>query len=225
MTLELGDVSLTRASGTVLERVSFTLNDGSTGMITGATGAGKSTLLRIIAGLTRPTSGTITFGGDRWEGPGSGVPSELRNIGMVFQDLVLWPHLRVAEQIEITLQNLSRADRRTRTSELLGALEIADVARRFPGEISGGQQQRVAIGRAMARRPRLVLLDEPTNQLDGPTAERVSQWLRSEQISSGRILVLVTHDRDVGRMLGVDGSAGNSWELVRGSLLPQRRPI
>jgi ABC-type sulfate/molybdate transport systems ATPase subunit len=161
----------------------------------------------------------IAFDGQSWEGSGSALATESRGIGMVFQDLVLWPHLRVAEQIEITLQGLGRAARRARASEVLDALGIADVAKRYPGEISGGQQQRVAIGRALARRPRLALLDEPTNQLDGPTAKQVSQWLRSEQTDSGRILVLVTHDREVGRMLGV-GAGGSAWELASGRLLP-----
>jgi iron(III) transport system ATP-binding protein len=218
MTLELRDVSVARSSRILLERVSFSLAAGSTGMITGATGVGKTSLLRNIAGLTRPASGTIRFEGQPWNGPGIELPTEARNIGMVFQDLVLWPHLRVTEQIGITLQDLGRAARHARTKEVLEALGIADIARRYPAEISGGQQQRVAIGRALARRPRLALLDEPTNQLDRSTAEQVSAWLRSEQIGSGRIIVLVTHDREVGRMLGVD--ADHAWELAEGRLRP-----
>lgn len=217
MTLELRDVSLLRSGVRVLEKVSLTLTPGCTGMITGATGAGKTSLLRAIAGLTTPTSGTIVLEGREWFSGRGEFPTERRDLGMVFQDLVLWPHLRVTDQIEITLQALGRAARRARTAEVLEALGIADIAGRYPGEISGGQQQRVAIGRALARKPRLALLDEPTNQLDKATTERVSQWLRSEQIATGRILLLVTHDREVGRFLGVNPAEG-SWELVRGSL-------
>ena len=143
MTLEIRDLSVMRSGRVLLDRVSFTLTAGATGMITGATGAGKTSLLRGIAGFTRPTSGMISFDGVPWHGPGIELPTEARGIGMVFQDLVLWPHLRVAEQIEITLQELGRFERRARTNAVLDALGIADVARRFPGEISGGQQHAV----------------------------------------------------------------------------------
>jgi iron(III) transport system ATP-binding protein len=218
MTLELREVSLTRCERVLLDRVSFSLAAGRTAMITGVTGAGKTSLLRCIAGLSRPTSGNITFDEQPWHAPGIELPTEARDLGMVFQDLVLWPHLRVREQLEITLQDLGRVERRARTKEVLEVLGIGDIAGRYPGELSGGQQQRLAIGRALARRPRLALLDEPTNQLDRSMAEQVSQWLRTEQIDSGRALVLVTHDKEVGQLLGV--AEGDAWELAGGSLRP-----
>lgn len=221
MTLQLRDVGFDRNGTSLLTHLSLMVPKGATALIRGENGAGKTTLLRLIAGLECPASGDIRFGDEIWHGGPGHRPTEARGIGMVFQDLVLWPHLRIADQIALTLHAMSRAARRERLAEVLAALQLETVAKRFPGELSGGQQQRAAIARALARRPRLALLDEPTNQMDAATAERVSRWLRSEQIASGRIIVLVSHDRGIGRLLGAEDAGGQAWTLAGGLLRPQ----
>ena len=175
-----------------------------TTVLFGPSGSGKSTLLRVLAGLERPASGRITFGDEVWDDPAAGrhLPPWKRAVGLLFQDYALFPHLSVAGNLAYGLEDLEASERRRRVGEVLHLLGLAGLGDRRPGQLSGGQQQRVALGRALARRPRLLLLDEPLSALDRPTQEALrrdlGRWLRELALPT----LLVTHDRTEALTLG-----------------------
>lgn len=156
--------------------------------IGGASGIGKSTLLRLLAGLERPTAGSITLGGVIVAGPASFVAPERRSIGFVFQDHALFPHLSVADNIAFGKGAKPRA------RDLMHRLRLDALATHYPHELSGGQRQRVALARALAPCPEVMLLDEPFASLD----PELRQHVRDETIAvireSGATAILVTHD-------------------------------
>src|SRR5262249_7934484 len=130
----------------------------------GPSGAGKTTVLRCIAGLEKLTTGQIVFDGEDW----TRVPPQKRSIGYLFQDYALCPHLRVRDNIGFGVRNSSGIVEQV--AEMVG---VGDLLQRWPSELSGGQQQRVALARTLARKPRLLLLDEPLSALDAATREHV----------------------------------------------------
>jgi molybdate transport system ATP-binding protein len=163
----------------------------------GASGCGKTTALRCLAGLERPEAGHIRFAGETWSDAASGVflPPQRRGIGFLFQDYALFPHLTVEGNIGYGLAGLPTAERRRRAGEMMEALRLTGLERRYPSQLSGGQQQRVALARAVARRPRLLLLDEPLSALDAPTREGLRVELRRRLAEFGIPAIIVTHDR------------------------------
>jgi iron(III) transport system ATP-binding protein len=189
---------LTKSFGALraLGGVSFDVQSGGTVALLGPSGCGKTTLLRIVAGFERPDAGSVVIGDETVTGPGIWKRPERRSIGYVAQEGALFPHLTVAGNIEFAL---GRADRRAgaRVAELLDlvSLERSQLSR-FPHELSGGQQQRVALARALARRPSLMLLDEPFAALDASlrasTRELMGAALAAEKVTT----VLVTHDQE-----------------------------
>jgi molybdate transport system ATP-binding protein len=169
----------------------------------GPSGSGKTTVLRCLAGLERPDHGRITFGAETWFDAGRAwVPPQLRGVGYLAQEYSLFPHLNVADNIGYGLGGLPRAARRGRVAELVRLLGLAGLEGRRPGQLSGGQQQRTALARALARRPRLLLLDEPLSALDAPTREQLRHELRRWLGEGGAPAVLVTHDRVEAAALG-----------------------
>ncbi len=136
--------------------------------LSGPSGAGKTTLLRIIAGLERPDAGTVSIGDQVVAGPGTYVPPQKRQVGMVMQDLALWPHMSVHRHLAFVLgaHGLSRAQRHLRIDEILDLIQLTERAQARPSELSGGEQQRVAIARALVTQPKILLLDEPFSNLD-----------------------------------------------------------
>ncbi len=163
----------------------------------GPSGCGKTTALRCLAGLERPDDGLIRCGAAVWFDAGQRIhlSPQQRGVGFLFQDYALFPHLTVAENVGYALAGLGRAERFRRVSELLDALGLTGLEGRYPRQVSGGQQQRAALARALARHPRLLLLDEPLSALDGPTRERLRPELRRRLAGFGVPVVLVTHDR------------------------------
>lgn len=162
----------------------------------GYSGSGKSLTLRLIAGLMRPDSGRVALG-ERVlfdSDTGESVAPQEREVGFVFQDLALFPHLNVFKNITYGLGHLAKGDRADRAEEFVSRFHLQGLAKRYPREISGGQKQRVALARALARRPRALLLDEPFSALDLPL--KVELWeLVAEVRRSLRIpIVVVTHD-------------------------------
>ena len=156
----------------------------------GASGAGKSTLLRLLAGLERPTGGSIAFRGRNWVDTAGGVslsPQERRAV-YVAQDYALFPHLTV-------LENVNYAARGSKGREHLRAFELEELADRYPGALSGGQRQRVALARALAAVPALLLLDEPLSALDAAARAKTRRQLREILLASGVPCIVVTHDR------------------------------
>ncbi|MEQ5775592.1 ABC transporter ATP-binding protein [Thalassospira sp. NFXS8] len=191
-------VSQRFGSNTVLKTIDLNVAPGEVVALLGPSGCGKTTLLRLLAGLSRPTTGSIHIGDQLVADAGGGtfVPPERRSIGMVFQDYALWPHMTVAQNVgfPLEMQNVGRAKRDTRIAEALGMVGLAHVADRQPGTLSGGQQQRVALARAIVSRPRLVLFDEPLSNLDRELRESLVVDIASLLRKLGMTAVYVTHD-------------------------------
>jgi putative ABC transport system ATP-binding protein len=168
--------------------------------IMGPSGSGKSTLLNLIAGLDRPTSGTVTVGGERVDSLSeTGVARfRRRQIGMIFQFFNLLDDLTVEDNVLLPAQlgGMPRAQARERAAELLTALRIDNHRNAYPGRLSGGERQRVAIARALVNRPALLLADEPTGALDTATGEEIGRLLLDLN-RSGQTLVLVTHNPEL----------------------------
>ena len=175
--------------------LSFCLAEGEILSILGPSGCGKSTTLRLIAGFEVPDSGEVFLRDSRASGQGCHVPPEKRGVAMVFQDYALFPHLSVAKNIGFGLRNMKSKERAQRVKEVLDIIELSWLADRYPHQISGGQQQRVALGRALAPRPVVILLDEPFSNLDnamrGQMRREVQAILRRERATA----ILVTHDQ------------------------------
>ncbi|NLS07941.1 ABC transporter ATP-binding protein [Rhizobium sp. P32RR-XVIII] len=181
----------------VLNDLAVSVEPGEVVALVGASGSGKSTLLRSIAGLVSPDSGEIRIQGDlMWSRRGE-VPAEDRNVGLVFQDYALWPHMSVRQNLSFGLEvrGLKREEIKRRVDHALEITQLGSLEARRPSELSGGQQQRVAIARCLAMRPRLLLLDEPLSNLDAALRDD----LRSEMMrlirAEGMTAVYVTHDQ------------------------------
>lgn len=163
----------------------------------GPSGSGKTTVLRCLAGLERPEEGFIRFSGAAWFDATRAVclPPQRRDVGFLFQDYALFPHLTVAQNVAYGLGRLTAPERRQKAQELIDLLGLGGLEGRYPRQLSGGQQQRVALARAVARRPRLLLLDEPLSALDAPTREPLRRELRRWLTGLGVPTLMVTHDR------------------------------
>jgi ABC-type Fe3+/spermidine/putrescine transport system ATPase subunit len=181
----------------VLRALDLAAAPGEVVSLVGASGSGKTTLLRAIAGLASPDSGEIRLMGEVVWSPDRQVAAENRQIGMVFQDYALWPHMTVEQNLRFGLESrrLPREDIRGRVDHALEVTHLGPLRDRRPGQLSGGQQQRVAIARCLAARPRLLLLDEPLSNLDAALRDD----LRSEMVrlirAEGITALYVTHDQ------------------------------
>jgi iron(III) transport system ATP-binding protein len=179
----------------IVHGLSFSLARGEIGCLLGPSGCGKTTVLRAIAGFESVLAGRITLGGRELSRAGLTAPPETRQVGVVFQDYALFPHLPVWENIAFGLRKLPPAVRKARVERLLDLVGLAGHARQYPHELSGGQQQRVALARALAPQPDLLLLDEPFSNLDVDLRERLAQEVRDILNELGTTAVLVTHDQ------------------------------
>lgn len=203
-----------------VDDVSFSVFAGEFLALLGSSGSGKSTLLNLIAGLDRPTSGSIVANGKELAALS---PLELaryrRNtIGMVFQSFNLLPRMTLEENVELPLRlaEVDRSERAHRVREALERVRLTNRSGHHPAELSGGEQQRVAIARALVNRPKILLADEPTGNLDSSTGEAILALLRELQAQLGMTIVMVTHERPLaerfadrlatmgdGRLLGI----------------------
>jgi len=185
-----------------LDDVSFVARSGRVLTLLGPSGCGKSTLLRVVAGLEEPTSGRLLLDGQ----PLEGVPAGRRGVGFVFQDYALYPHLSVARNLSLALetQRLPEHEVGARVRDTAASLGITELLDRRPSQLSGGQQQRVALGRALARRPRLFLLDEPLSNLDALLREAMRAELKSRFAGADSIVLYVTHDQTEAMSLSDD---------------------
>jgi iron(III) transport system ATP-binding protein len=168
--------------------------------VLGPSGCGKTTMLRLIAGLDTPDGGSIDIGGRRVSGSGASVPPERRRVGMVFQDVALFPHLSVRDNIGYGLRH--DPDREVRIRELLELIDLPDSGDQLPHRLSGGMQQRVAVARALAPRPDVVLLDEPFSSLDAALRTQLRGDVRQILRAAGAAAIFVTHDQDEALTLG-----------------------
>ncbi len=193
--LKLDQISYAHDQHKVVERLSFELQAGEIGCLLGPSGCGKTTVLRCIAGFEHVSGGTIHVDGKLVGSHAFHLAAERRQIGMVFQDYALFPHLTVATNIGFGMRGASGATRRARVDELLHTVGLRGQENKYPHELSGGQQQRVALARALAPRPRLLLLDEPFSNLDVDLRERLALEVRAILKDEGTTAILVTHDQ------------------------------
>jgi putative ABC transport system ATP-binding protein len=203
--LQVRDLTMRLAAGgrvvTVLDGVTLEARAGEVLAITGPSGSGKSTLLGLIAGLDRPTAGSVVLDGVEVTALEEDALARLRRdaIGYVFQSYHLIPTLTAAENVAVPLELAGRRDARARALDLLAAVGLAGRAHHYPAQLSGGEQQRVALARAVALRPRLLLADEPTGNLDSASGAQIVDLLLALHREHGSTLVLVTHDEAVAR--------------------------
>lgn len=202
--LQLTDIGFSFTEGaTVLAGVFLDAAPGELVALLGPSGCGKTTLLRVIAGLETPSRGSVRLGGRVLTdvSTGAAVAPQNRGVAMVFQNWALFPHLDVAHNITFGMPKELRSDGRL-LAETLAMVGLDGMEARRPAELSGGQQQRVALGRALAQRPDVLLLDEPFSNLDPALRSRVRAEVRELLGSLGTTTVLVTHDREEALLLG-----------------------
>jgi len=192
-----------------LTGVTVTVQAGDRIAVVGPSGGGKSTLLQLMAGLDLPTDGTIT-----WPGLGPRETLRPRHIGYVFQTQSLLDPLTVVENVALPLVLVGESAEvaHARALDVLGALALAGIAEKLPEELSGGQAQRVAVARAFVGRPQVILADEPTGQLDHPTAQHLFDVLFTALTGMDTALVVATHDLKIAERLPVQ------WQLIHGHL-------
>ncbi len=193
--LELDNVSMDYNGVDVVKDMSFVLKEGEIGCLLGPSGCGKTTVLRGIAGLESINYGSIAISSRQVSSSIVHVQPERRKVGMVFQDYALFPHLNAAENITFGLKGKTKSEKAKATSELMDAVEIRGIEKKYPHQLSGGQQQRLALARALAPRPDLLLMDEPFSNLDVMLREKLSQQVRNIIKKHGITAVIVTHNQ------------------------------
>jgi len=193
--LMLDSVVLGYAGKPVVSGLSFSLAPGEIGCLLGGSGCGKTTVLRAIAGFEPLQSGRIALNGHWVADADWQLAPERRQIGMVFQDYALFPHMSVGDNVAFGLRGWASADKRHRVEEMLALVGLDDAGKRYPHQLSGGQQQRVALARALAPGPTLLLLDEPFSNLDVELRERLSIDVHDILKTTGTTALLVTHNQ------------------------------
>ncbi|HEY5036330.1 MAG TPA: ABC transporter ATP-binding protein [Chthoniobacterales bacterium] len=204
--LDLRSLTKSYATGagplTVLEDVSFTLEQGATCSILGPSGSGKTTLLGLAAGLDQPSSGSVLLNGISLGEISEDERARVRNeyVGFVFQNFQLIPTLTALENVTVPME--LRGDRGARAlgGALLHEVGLAERTDHYPAQLSGGEQQRVALARAFINRPKILFADEPTGNLDAETSAKIIEIMLELNRSAGTALVLVTHDAEVARL-------------------------
>jgi spermidine/putrescine ABC transporter ATP-binding subunit len=192
--LQLRSVSIRYGETIVVRDVSFEVQEGEFVTLLGPSGSGKTSILRVIAGFVQPSAGELYLQGERI----NSVPAYARDVGMVFQSYALFPHMTVRRNLEFGLQmnRVPRHEREQRVAESLEYVRLTGFESRYPHELSGGQQQRVAVARALAIRPRLLLLDEPMSNLDARLRASMRLELRAILDGIGITTISVTHNQE-----------------------------
>lgn len=196
--LDVNGISCSYNGKTILNQLSLQVAENEIMCLLGASGCGKTTLLKAIAGLLPISQGEIHIHGQQVNSAKQTLAPERRNIGMIFQDYALFPHLNVAQNVAFGLQNKesNKARIQSRVTEVLALVNLSGLEQRYPHELSGGQQQRVAIARAMICQPRLMLLDEPFSNIDTQVRMRLINEIRELLKSQGIGAIFVTHSKE-----------------------------
>jgi len=222
---ELHGVSRVYGNGTrevrAVDAIDMQIDPGEFLVVAGPSGSGKTTLLQLLGALDRPTEGEILFEGRDLSALPDAELTQLRleTIGFVFQQFNLIPTLTARQNVEVALapQGLPGSEREQRASELLDAVGLGPRGAHLPSELSGGEQQRVAIARALANRPRVLLADEPTGNLDGATGRVVIDCLFEEHARHGSALLLITHEASLAER------CDRQLQLEDGRIVAERR--
>jgi spermidine/putrescine ABC transporter ATP-binding subunit len=192
--IELQDIVKRFGILEAVSHVSLEIHDGELFTLLGPSGCGKTTILRLIGGFHKPDNGEIYFDGK----PVSSIPPYERNIGMVFQNYALWPHMTISNNITygLRLKKIPKAEIAEKISHVLKLVNLSGLENRYPGQLSGGQQQRVALARALVLNPNVLLLDEPLSNLDAKIRVQVRAEIRKLQKELGITTIYVTHDQE-----------------------------
>ena len=192
-------IDLTKRYGSVasVDAINLAVEQGEFICLLGPSGCGKTTTLRMIAGFLEPDAGEIVVGGNVISKPGTVVPPERRNMGMIFQSYAVWPHMTVRDNVAygLKMKKIDAAARRERADAMLKATRLFELADRYPAELSGGQQQRVALARALAPNPGILLLDEPLSNLDANLRGEMRFEIRRLHEQFRNTSIYVTHDQ------------------------------
>lgn len=203
MSIEIRDVNKTFGDFTALKNINITVPTGKLTTLLGPSGCGKTTLLRIIAGLEYADSGQILFD----DLDVTNIPVQKRNIGFMFQHYALFRHKNIADNIAFGLTLLPKSERPSKTdikkrvAELLELVQLPQLANAYPHQLSGGQRQRIALARALAVKPKLLLLDEPFGALDAKVRKELRTWLKDIHHELGITSIMVTHDQEEARAI------------------------
>jgi len=198
-----------------VENVSFSLAEGELACLLGPSGCGKTTILRAISGFQTLESGKITLNNQTLSSTNISIEPEKRNVGMVFQDHALFPHLTIAENIAFGLKRLNKVEKQQRITDLLNLVGMQPYAGQYPHELSGGQSQRVALARAIAPQPKLLLMDEPFSNLDTELRETLGYEVRELLHELKMTAIMVTHDQHDAFALGDQVGVMNEGQLMQ----------
>lgn len=218
--LTINNLTCRYDGNTILNNLSLTLSDGEILCLLGPSGCGKTTLLKAIAGLIATSSGEINLENtvllaDNVNGKTINIDANKRDLGMIFQDYALFPHLSVGENVAFGISHLSKAKQQSKTNELLGLVSLEGLGDRYPHELSGGQQQRVAIARSLAREPKVLLLDEPFSNIDAqlrlPLIKDIKAILKQRNMAA----IFVTHAKEEAFALADTMALLNNGNIVQ----------
>ena len=198
MAIKIENLSYSRNDIPLLENINFIIEKKETGVIKGESGKGKTTLLNIINGLIAPKLGSITCGDEIFNSDSIFLPPEKRNIGYVFQDFALFPHLNSKTNVLFASKNKDR----TLFNEVIQDLELGSHLKKFPHELSGGQKQRVAIARSILMEPQLLIMDEPFSNLDGDLSRKTQKLIDNVINKLDIPCLIVTHNKENESLLG-----------------------
>lgn len=190
--LKVKNVNLSFNNNEILKELNLTIDQGNFVAITGASGSGKTSLLRVICGLESPNQGEIILDNSLLLNKEIFIPTEKRNIGLVIQEKVLFPHLNARQNIEFGIS--SKTDKQNLSNEIMEKLNIKQLAEKYPHELSGGESQRVALARSIVMKPKLLMLDEPFTGLDKDLKMKIYPKIKSILQASKITALMVTHD-------------------------------
>ena len=210
--LKLKNINLTFGKEKILDGLNLSINKGQFIAITGVSGSGKTSLLRIICGLEKPNDGEVHLDNNILLNDKISIPTEKRNIGLVIQEKVLFPHLNVKKNIEFGIS--TKNNKQDISKDMMEKLNILNLAKKYPHELSGGESQRVALGRSIVMKPKVLMFDEPFTGLDKELKIKIYPIIKSILLKNEITAIMVTHDLNEVKAL-----ADQCYNLKNGKLI------